>query len=338
MTRLRRRSPVLGAAVGGPLAGERIAGPVRSRLTAFAIVAIFGIASVVAASTYLHASNNPQPEANLLASESDAVTSLGDEFQTLVNNANDIADHFFTYFFPSLQQELVNRIGLIEGVFEDPAKIFTLVSDFANLVLTGADAHFGPFFPPGGDESWLYGSLNDAHEDLYQSYSDTLGDDSAMQSSLDFLASPMSGILFGIFTPAIGGVLQFVDDITDAIKSFASLDFVRAIQDLLFDPFNIVNASLNGYGNVDVSIPASDLVPGADPDDTITSINLGGLFSPGGSLFNSLGIDGDDSDVSGEGFGEYGSLVSLQEGIAVALGWSGDGNPIDALGDLGGLG
>jgi hypothetical protein len=159
-----------------------------------------------------------------------------------------------------------------------------------------------------------------------------------MQSSLDFLASPMSGVLFGMFIPAIGGVLQFFDDITDAFKSFASLDVVRAIQDLLFDPVNILNASLNGYGNVDVSIPASDLIPGADPDDTITSINLGGLFSPGGSFFNSLGIDGDDSDVSGVGFGEFGSLVSLQEGIAVALGWSGDGNPIDALSDLGGVG
>jgi hypothetical protein len=266
------------------------------------------------------------------------VTSLGDEFQTLVNNVNDVADHFFTYFFPSLQQELVNRIGLIEGIFEDPSKIFTVFSDFANLLLTGIDGHFGPFFSSGGDESYLYGSLNDAHESLYQSYSDALGDDSSAQSSLDFLASPMSGLLIGVFIPAIGGVLQFVDDITDAVKSFASLDVIRAIQDLLFDPLNILNAALNGYGDVDVSIPVSAVVPGADPDDTITSINLGGLFSPGGSLFNSLGIDGDDSDVSGEGFGELGSLVALQEGIAVALGWSGDGNPINALSDLGGFG
>jgi hypothetical protein len=290
-------------------------------------------------STSLHAPTDPQTETKLLADESEAATSLGDLFQTTSTNAEDVAHHFFDPFFPALQQETVDRLDLISQFPEDPTKFFTFIGDVAKEMQTGLEAHFAPFYPLDGDESDVYGSINDAHHSLYENYSDALGDDSFMQSSLDFLASPMSGVLAGIFTPYIGAGLALVDDTTDVVQSLGSLDVSDAFQAALNEPVDFLDAFFNGYGEVDIpSTPVSAFIPGSDSDDTITSINLGGLFSTGGSLFNSLGIDGDDSSVSGEGFGEFGSLVSLQEGIAEALGWNGEGNPIDALSDVDGFG
>jgi hypothetical protein len=315
MSRFRGLLPLLGVAAGGVCAAMFLS---------------------MGGSTDLHASPDPQTETQLLADESEAATSLGDVFQTTVNNASDVFDQFFDPFFPALQQETVNRLDLISQFPEDPTKFFTFVGDVANLMGIGLDAHFGPFYPFGGDESDVLGSLDDAHQGLYEDYSDALGDDSLMQSSFDFLASPMSGILAGIFTPYIGAGLALVDDTTAVIESLGSFDIMSAFQAALNEPADFVDAFFNGYGPVDISpTPVSDVIPGADSDDTITSINLGGLFSTGGSLFNSLGIDGDGTAVSGEGFGEVGSLVSLQQGIAEALGWDGDGSPLDALSNLG---
>lgn len=310
----------------------------RSWLTASAAVTVLGIAAVIPASTNGHAPAGVSAPATLLAAESEAATSLGDVLQTASDNASDIADHFFDPFFPALQQETVHRLDLISQFPENPAGIFTFVGDVAEEMGVGTDAHFSHFVPPDGDDSDLYGSINDAHLSYFDSYMDALGADSGMGSLLDFFASSMSGILLGIFTPYIGAGLALIDDTTDYFDALGSGDIGGAFQSALNEPADFLDAFLNGYGPVDVSLPVSEVIPGVDSDDTITSINLGGLFSTGGSLFNSLGIDGDDSGVSGEGFGEFGSLVSLQEGIAVALGWDGDGSPIDALSDVDGFG
>lgn len=261
-------------------------------------------------------------------------TSLAEVFENAFENASDVVEHFLNPFFPSLQQETINRLELISQFPEDPSKIFTFFGDVADLMGTGTEAHFTPFIPPEGEESSLYGTINDAHLSYFDSYMDALGDSSSMEGLLEFLASPMSGIILGIFTPYIGAGLALVDDTMAIIESLGNGEIFEAFQIALSEPADFLDALLNGYGPVEVSIPVSAVFPGTDSDDMITSINLGGLFSQGGSLFNSLGIDGGDSAVSGVPFGEFGSLVSIQEGIAVALGWDGDGAPLDALGDI----
>jgi hypothetical protein len=295
------------------------------------------MASVIPASTNTVAPGTSSAGAHLLASESDAVASLGDVLQTAGDNAENITDNFFDPFFPALQQETVHRLDLISQFPENPAGIFTFVGDVADEMGDGLDGHFSHFAP--GDDSDLLGSINDAHLGYFDSYMDALGGDSGMGSLLDFLASPMSGILLGIFTPYIGAGLALIDDTTDYFEALASGDIGGAFESAVNEPVHFLDAFLNGYGEVDFDpIPVSDVIPGADSDDTISSMNLGGLLSTGGSLFNSVGIDGDDSGVSGEGFGEFGSLVSLQQGIATAVGWDGDGSPIDQLSDVDGFG
>lgn len=310
----------------------------RSWLTASAVVTVLGIASVVPASTHIRDSVNPHAGANLLASESEASASLGDVLQVADDNAGELLDHFFTAFFPALQQETVDRLDLISQFPEDPTGIFTFVGDVADEMLTGMNAHFTNFVPPDGDESWLYGTINDEHLSYFDSYIDALGDDSSLQSLLDFVASPMSGVIFGIFAPYIGAELALIDDTISVVDSLGSGDIGGALQDALNEPTDFLDAFLNGYGEVDVSIPVADVIPGSESDDTIDSVNLGGLLSPGGSVFDSLGIDGDDSGISGEPFGEFGSLMSIQDAIAATLGWDGEASPIDELSDVDGFG
>jgi hypothetical protein len=264
-------------------------------------------------------------------------TSWQDVFQNAESNAEDIGDHFWTYFFPAVQQEIVNRIGLIEDLVEDPSRAGSLLNEFLDFVGGAVDGHFTHFVPPD-DASYLYGSVDEDHLTYFDSFMDALGGsgDSSLQSLLDFFASSFSGVLLGNFTYLIGSALQLGDDISDIIESIGDGDLVGAFQNLSETPVNLMDAFLNGYGEVDVSIPVSDVIPGLKSDATITSINIGGVLSPAGSLFESLGISGDGSipDASGEPVGTLGSLVSMQEAIAVSLGWDGLGNPLDNIGGL----
>ena len=65
---------------------------------------------------------------------------------------------------------------------------------------------------------------------------------------------------------------------------------------------DIINAFLNGYGDVDVTSLVQDLgltsVPffGTSADITGVTVDLGGLLGGGGSLFDSIGI-GLDTDL-----------------------------------------
>jgi hypothetical protein len=110
-------------------------------------------------------------------------------------------------------------------------------------------------------------------------------------------------------------------------------------------PADITNALLNGYGDVDVTSLVQDLgltsVPflGTSADITGVAVDLGGLLSGGGSLFDSIGIGLDtdlgDLDLSGVAVGPLASMVEMGQSIAEALGWNGVGDPLASLADLG---
>jgi hypothetical protein len=78
---------------------------------------------------------------------------------------------------------------------------------------------------------------------------------------------------------------------------------------------------------------------GTSADITGVTVDLGGLLSGGGSLFDSIGIGLDtelgDLDLSGVAVGPIASMIELDESIAEALGWSGVGDPLSGLADLG---
>jgi hypothetical protein len=70
------------------------------------------------------------------------------------------------------------------------------------------------------------------------------------------------------------------------------------------------------------------------------NVDLGGLLSGGGSLLDSLGLGLDlgalgSLDLPGVAVGPIASMVELDQSIAEALGWSGAGDPLSSLADLG---
>ncbi|MGH3561766.1 MAG: hypothetical protein ACRDTN_08195 [Mycobacterium sp.] len=269
----------------------------------------------------------------LAAADSDAITSWLDVFQAADAGAEDISDHFWYAFFPALQQEIVNRVGLVGDLIKNPFEVGTIGGQFLDLLGTATAAHFTHFIPPADAADHLYSTLSADHQDYFAALQQLT--DGSDQSLLEFLASPISGILWGVVGPILGPLLQYDDDFSAVVRALADFDFTAAFQGLMNMLPNGLDAYFNGYGPVEVSLPLSSLVPGSD--GTITSVDLGGLFSPGGSFFNALGLTGDDttSPVTGEAVGMLGSLVEIQEAIAVSIGWDGIGNPIDALFDGG---
>jgi hypothetical protein len=135
-----------------------------------------------------------------------------------------------------------------------------------------------------------------------------------------------------------------VDPIVSPILALggATPDLTTAFDDLVNIPASLAGAVLNGYGDLDLSallpLLPSDLFDGASLSSA--ELALGGLLSEGGSLFNALGLGIDIGGVTlglsaGDGPGALGSLQDLGQQLAEALGWSGTGEPLSSLADLG---
>jgi hypothetical protein len=202
---------------------------------------------------------------------------------------------------------------------------------------------------------------------LLDSLSSALGlgsSTSDLSDLLNFTGSPASGVLFGLAGTFASPFLQLDSDFTQLTDAFtgSSPDISSAFTDLLNDPANVLNAFLNGYGPVDIASLSSTGLLGdlfgtqiGDALDKLASVqgdltlNLGGLLSPGGSLFDALGagatgtadipLVGDITaalGLPGDNVGPLGSLIELGQAVAQSIGWDGTGNPLSsAFGDLG---
>ena len=173
-----------------------------------------------------------------------------------------------------------------------------------------------------------------------------LGDQlaSEVQPYLSFAGSPLSGVLWGTIGTLLSTALQFNADatvISDALDS-STPDFTTALQDLINAPANITGAFLNGYGDVSLDTLLTDLgISDASVPSTITA-DLGGLLSPAGSLLSGLDLTEmlgvacpttlcATFDIPSTAVGPIASMIGLGQAIAEAIGWSGVGNPLEAL-------
>lgn len=306
----------------------------------------------------------------------DPLTEWQDVLQTAEANATDISDHFSAAPFADLQQSIANDVGYVEDLIKNPSDIGTVLTDLQNsataLFGTSTDpgALWGPFLPDGGPTDTLYQSLDTTVQatttgelavlsidhlglfDLTQALVPSLITDTSLQplvnSLLDFTGSPLSGVLIGDLGTMLSPVLEFNADVTaigDALGG-STPDLTTAFQDLVNMPADITNAFLNGYGDVDLTSLLQDVgltsIPflGSSADIADLTVDLGGLLSGAGSLFDSVGISLDtelgDIDLSGVAVGPIASMVEFDQAIAEALGWSGAGDPLTGLADLGG--
>ena len=195
-----------------------------------------------------------------------------------------------------------------------------------------------------------FGALGTINFGTINILSDLLGSTTAAEvlPYLNFVASPLSGVLWGLAGTELSPLAQLVDDgvhIFDALDS-STPDYTTAFDDLLNLPANVTNAFLEGYGNANNLLADFGLsLPGVTPE-----LDLGGLLSPAGSLFNAVGFDlgaSSSTDILGVTWsasagiddpattvGPVASLLELGQAIAQSIGWDDIGNQLSGLASL----
>lgn len=181
---------------------------------------------------------------------------------------------------------------------------------------------------------------------------------------LSFVASPLSGVLMGALGPSIAPLVALgnsVTDISDALSG-DNPDWSAALQEMTNIPANMLGGYLNGatldLAGLIPTLTEAGLLP-AEMDVTALSYTFGGLLSPGatandvegflaglqdgsapgigGSILNGLGLTtglmGFPLVIDGQGLGPIAAWESLQQIIAMTLGWDGVGNPLEGLTD-----
>lgn len=239
-------------------------------------------------------------------------------FSTALTNAEGVFGAFSKAPFAALQQVIVNWAGYIEDLVKDPSSISTVIKDIEG---NAHSAFNGATFLGGDQVSFINplsnGTIDVAHAPIYLALTGQavgLGipaPPAPIPTIVDFLSSPLSGVLIGVLGPEISPWVALANDLSGISTALfgATPDFTTALQDLVNIPADMVGGFLNG-ATLDLSslIPAIEhlglipLPPGASLDGL--SITFGGLLSAGatsgldsvgtgigGSIFNSLGID-----------------------------------------------
>jgi hypothetical protein len=139
-------------------------------------------------------------------------------------------------------------------------------------------------------------------------------------------------------SPFIASGLAFMNSVQAIIGDVMAANFADAITELINIPANLADAFLNGGQVLDLTplLTSLNVLPISPAEGVAVNelkIAMGGILSPGGSLFNALGIGIDildtEAEIPGVGAGWAGSMMGLGGVIAKALGWSGTGNPLN---------
>lgn len=162
--------------------------------------------------------------------------------------------------------------------------------------------------------------------------------DDDMLAVINFISSPISGVLIGALGPLLSPIVELYNSFQDILAGLEDGDFDQVLDALLAAPENVFDALLNG-----TTLDLSGLLPlfddgGLFPPGALSGLDiaLGGLltegvtigdpadFDPadpenlgtGGSIFNAIGFafPGDGSgDITGEATGLMSALTNLWE-------------------------
>lgn len=148
----------------------------------------------------------------------------------------------------------------------------------------------------------------------------------------------LGGVLLGLAGPVLGPLLVLQSSLGSiaADLNAATPDVSSALSTLSSIPAAMTDAFLNGGQHVDLTALATALGPSIGvtfPTGVQVGVALGGLLSPGGSIFNALDMAYDNnllgilhihvSLATGTGVGPIGAMMELARSIATAIGWNG---------------
>ncbi|EHB56407.1 hypothetical protein MycrhDRAFT_3601 [Mycolicibacterium rhodesiae JS60] len=153
---------------------------------------------------------------------------------------------------------------------------------------------------------------------------------------LAFSTTALSGVLLGMAGPVLGPLVVLASSL-EAIRTdlgATTPDVAGAMSTLAGIPAAMTDAFLNGGQHVDVTALAKAFGPAIGvsfPDGVEVGIALGGLLSPGGSIFNALDFAYDNELLgvlhihvplaTGTPVGPIGAMMEFARTIAKAIGW-----------------
>jgi hypothetical protein len=156
------------------------------------------------------------------------------------------------------------------------------------------------------------------------------------QQLLAFSTTALSGVLLGMAGPVLGPLVVLASSL-EAIRTDLGAptpDTAGAMATLAGIPAAMTDAFLNGGQHVDLTALAKAFGPAIGvsfPDGVEIGIALGGLLSPGGSIFNALDFAYDNDLLgvlhihvplaTGTPVGPIGAMMEFARTIAKAIGW-----------------
>lgn len=245
----------------------------------------------------------------------DAETNVANLFNSFLGPNKSNAGDGNTIGAPlaSLQQAAANWLGFA-------AELPDVISIWNQFVDNSAAALKAPFAVDKTTLDTLHGLAYDLLPSLV----------TLPQTLLNLMTTSLTGILVGAIGPVVGPLLALSQSVTDIINAVSSAQWSDALNAALNIPAKMVGAFLNGGQVLDLTWLAPVL--GFPPLVTKFGLAMGGLLSPGGSLFNALDvavtIEGDTLEIPGVGAGPIGSLMGFDWAIASAIGWKRNGNPL----------
>jgi hypothetical protein len=285
-----------------------------------------------------------------------------DPFNTASDNGAQLIHNFGAAPFVGAQQFIVNQAGFLQDFFNDPtssnlADITEQIQDNLKSVITG----FTGIDMSDDTQSVVFDHTLSTGDNIV-SKAQLLGllpgflpgdiDPDQVTTILDFLASPLSGIIIGELGPFISPFVALMNSLNDgdgfsetlanvvgAYFNGATLNLdslIPAIQDadILPGDFDINHldfafGGLLSTGEVsigDYGVPTQFVADGTDDDGNPEPVDFDTVTSVGGSIFNSLGADIGGVPVVGNlvldshPIGPLGAMIGASETIGVLLG------------------
>jgi hypothetical protein len=281
-------------------------------------------------------------------------------FNTTSANASTLTNNFFLAPGVGLQQAIVNQVGYLNQVLNDPSSLGSVLTQIANNVQTVATGITGVNPSEATATAVQAHTLDALHGALVSLLPEFLPPDidaGIVTKVLQVLSSPLSGLLIGAVGPVIAPGVALLNSALAVGAALQASDPAAALTHLLDTPANMVNAFFNG-ADLDLTaltplINQSGVLPAGTTLDAL-DFAFGGLFSvgsvsqgsytqggtldpgittPGGSILNSLGLT-ITTDALGvpitlpipsNPVGPIGALQAISQKVGVLLGDHWDG-------------
>jgi hypothetical protein len=263
----------------------------------------------------------------------DPITEWQDVFNTTVANAQTV--------FQALSE---GNTELFQAIAADPSALFnptTAQELFDAATFLGGDqkTFLNPLAAHTMDDNGLHLVF---YEALTGQFPTSIFPTPAepIPEIVNFLSSPLSGVLIGELGPMVSPWVALLNSIEAVVTALSgpTPDLTTALDDLINTPANVVNGFFNGATlDLNALIPLIEqlnLVPLPD-GSTINDLSFafGGLFSPGEV---GTGVSGVPEGVGGSIFNSVGINVTLVTSVGT-IGVAPEGTGVGPIGAVAGL-